>query len=68
MRFLLKWIPRLLFAAATLLLVPGSQLHVLRGVGHIPQIESPAEFNAMLLKVLGTMPTTQGSPEGTKSR
>ena len=33
-------------------LVPGSELSVLPGVGHIPQIEDPAEFNARLVKFL----------------
>lgn len=33
-------------------LVPGSELSVLPGVGHIPQLEDPAEFNARLVKFL----------------
>lgn len=33
-------------------LVPGSELSVLPGIGHIPQIEDPAEFNARLVKFL----------------
>jgi pimeloyl-ACP methyl ester carboxylesterase len=31
-------------------LIPGARLAVLEGVGHIPQIESPARFNAVLLE------------------
>lgn len=33
-------------------LVPDSHLHVLDGVGHIPQIEAPTAFNELLLTVL----------------
>jgi hypothetical protein len=33
-------------------LVPGAQLLVLDGVGHIPQIEAPQRFNDLLLKVV----------------
>jgi pimeloyl-ACP methyl ester carboxylesterase len=33
-------------------LVPGAQLEILGGVGHIPQLESPAVFNDALLRML----------------
>jgi len=33
-------------------LIPGSELSVLPGIGHIPQIEDPPEFNARLVKFL----------------
>jgi pimeloyl-ACP methyl ester carboxylesterase len=33
-------------------IVPHAELSVLDGVGHIPQIEDPARFNAALLKFL----------------
>jgi pimeloyl-ACP methyl ester carboxylesterase len=33
-------------------LIPGSRLVVLDDLGHIPQIEGPAEFNAALIKIL----------------
>lgn len=36
-------------------LAPHASLSVLRNVGHIPQIESPARFNAALLRALRTM-------------
>lgn len=36
-------------------LVPHGRLEVLPGVGHIPQIESPDAFNALLVRVLGTL-------------
>ena len=35
-------------AAAT----PGSRLVMLPGVGHLPQIEDPARFNARLIELL----------------
>jgi pimeloyl-ACP methyl ester carboxylesterase len=34
-------------------LVPGAELEVMEGVGHIPQIEDPREFNERLLRLLG---------------
>lgn len=38
-------------------LVANSRLTVLPGVGHIPQIEDVAAFNAVIAKVLQTLPT-----------
>jgi pimeloyl-ACP methyl ester carboxylesterase len=35
--------------------IPNSSLNVLRGLGHIPQIENPGQFNASLLPFLDTM-------------
>lgn len=35
---------------------PGSQLRMLPGVGHIPQIEDPSGFNAQLIDLLGSVP------------
>ncbi|MGY4515257.1 alpha/beta fold hydrolase [Lysobacter sp. HA18] len=37
-------------------LVPGAQLDVLHGVGHIPHIEDPASFEPLLLQVLARTP------------
>jgi pimeloyl-ACP methyl ester carboxylesterase len=37
-------------------LVPHGRLEVLPGVGHIPQIESPAAFNAVLVRALTALP------------
>jgi pimeloyl-ACP methyl ester carboxylesterase len=39
-------------AEGLLALIPGAQLVVLEGVGHIPQIEEPAAFQAALLDFL----------------
>ncbi len=36
-------------------LVPGAELSVMEGVGHIPQIEDPARFNELLRKALVRM-------------
>lgn len=36
-------------------LVPHGRLEVIAGVGHIPQIESPDEFNARLVRVLAPL-------------
>ena len=33
-------------------LIRGSELAVMAGVGHMPQIEDPAQFNALLLAFL----------------
>jgi pimeloyl-ACP methyl ester carboxylesterase len=35
--------------------VPAARLVMLRGVGHIPQIEDPAQFNDRLVEVLGPL-------------
>lgn len=43
----------------------GSQLRMLPGVGHIPQIEDPAGFNAQLIDLLGSLP---GPPPPTSQR
>jgi pimeloyl-ACP methyl ester carboxylesterase len=37
------------------LLRPGTELTMLSGLGHIPQIEDPAMFNDALLKTLGKL-------------
>ena len=37
-------------------LVPRGRLEVMPGVGHIPQIESPDAFNAILVRVLAELP------------
>jgi pimeloyl-ACP methyl ester carboxylesterase len=37
------------------LLVPGAELLLMPNVGHIPQIEDATEFNALLLKVFGSL-------------
>jgi pimeloyl-ACP methyl ester carboxylesterase len=37
-------------------LVPHGRLEVMSGVGHIPQIESPDAFNALLVRVLSALP------------
>jgi pimeloyl-ACP methyl ester carboxylesterase len=34
--------------------IPGSQLLVMEGVGHMPNMERPAEFNSALLRFLHT--------------
>jgi pimeloyl-ACP methyl ester carboxylesterase len=34
-------------------LIPGSRLELMRGVGHIPQIEDPRAFRPLLVKLLG---------------
>jgi pimeloyl-ACP methyl ester carboxylesterase len=36
-------------------LVPHGRLEVIAGVGHIPQIENPNEFNARLVRVLAPL-------------
>ena len=36
-------------------LIPGARLEVLAGVGHIPQIENPQRFNAVLVKFLSSL-------------
>lgn len=35
--------------------IPGSVLKVMRGVGHLPNIENPREFNSILKEFLGTL-------------
>jgi pimeloyl-ACP methyl ester carboxylesterase len=37
-------------------LQPGWPVHVLDGVGHVPQVEAPARVAALLLPFLGTLP------------
>ena len=37
------------------LLPPDTDLTLLRGLGHIPQIEDPGMFNDALLKILGKL-------------
>jgi pimeloyl-ACP methyl ester carboxylesterase len=37
-------------------LIPGARLHVLEDTGHIPAIESPAEFNSALIEFLTSVP------------
>jgi pimeloyl-ACP methyl ester carboxylesterase len=37
-------------------MLPAARLQVLENTGHIPAIESPAEFNAALLEFLGSVP------------
>jgi pimeloyl-ACP methyl ester carboxylesterase len=32
--------------------IPGSQLHVVRGAGHCPQIDAPEEFNRVAIAFL----------------
>lgn len=43
-------------AQAIVALAPGTKLAVIKGVGHIPQIEDGAGFNALLLATLTQMP------------
>jgi pimeloyl-ACP methyl ester carboxylesterase len=40
--------------------IPGAQMTVLDGCGHVPQIECASAFNAVLLKALGVAATAQG--------
>lgn len=37
-------------------LMPSARLHVLEGTGHIPAIESPADFNNVLIEFLTSLP------------
>jgi pimeloyl-ACP methyl ester carboxylesterase len=39
--------------------IPGAQLVVIENCGHVPQMEKAAEFNAALLKFLGSVQTAQ---------
>ncbi len=43
-------------------LAPHGRLEVMAGVGHIPQIESPDDFNARLVRVLRTLGPVDSSP------
>lgn len=45
--------------------IPGSQLAIMEGVGHMPNMERPGEFNATLLQFLSTIPNL--APELTNS-
>ena len=42
-------------------LVPGAELAVLRGVGHIPQIEDPEGFNRLLLAAIAKASSASSS-------
>jgi pimeloyl-ACP methyl ester carboxylesterase len=36
-------------------LIPGAKLELMLGVGHIPQIEDPAAFRALLTRLLADL-------------
>lgn len=42
-------------------LLPSGELSIMKGVGHIPQIENPAEFNRLLIDFLHSRPKSEGS-------
>ncbi len=52
-------------AQALMALLPDARLDVLPGVGHIPQIEDPAAFRAVLLARLRELHDSTNTPTGT---
>jgi pimeloyl-ACP methyl ester carboxylesterase len=45
--------------------IPGAELEIIEGAGHLPQVERPGEFVAALLRFADVRPDPEkGSPKG----